>query len=302
MTHVAVLMGGMSQEREVSLVTGAAVAESLNKLGFQVTSIDVSHNLSSVLDSLSPDIAFNALHGRFGEDGTVQGLLETLRIPYTHSGVLASALAMDKIMSKKVFLQAGINCTEGRVFSIDEVCSDHVFEPPYVIKPINEGSSVGVSIIMENEHVPTRNKIQWGCSDKVLVEKYVHGKEVTVAIVDDKAIGVTEIQSLHKFYDYEAKYQKGQSKHLVPAPLPKDEYEEVMEISLAAHQALGCRGISRADFRYNNFSSNKKFFLMEINTQPGFTPVSLVPEIALFAGISFDEIVQLLIDDAGCDK
>lgn len=302
MTHVAVLMGGSSNEREVSIVSGREVAKSLEILGFKVTKIDPDENLFSKLLSTKPDVVFNALHGRFGEDGTVQGLLEILRIPYTHSGVLASALAMNKIMSKKILIESGIKCTEGSVFNIDEVISKQVMDFPYVIKPINEGSSVGVNIILNNDNSILFSKNKWAHGDKVLVEKYVPGREITVAVLDDKPLGVTEIKSEGKFYDYASKYIDGNSKHLIPAPLSEKKYNEVLDISLAAHRALGCRSISRSDFRYDDTSSEGEIYLMEVNTQPGFTPNSLVPEIAKYNGISFEEIIDYLIKDASCDR
>ncbi len=300
--HVAVLMGGWSTEREVSLVSGAAVAESLRERAYQVTVVDVGRNIATVLSGLRPDIAFNALHGRFGEDGTIQGLLEILRIPYTHSGVRASALAMDKPTARTLFEEAGITCPEGRVCHRDEVLAGNVMEPPYVIKPINEGSSVGVTLVFEGENELPLDPERWHFGDFVLVERYIPGREIQVAVLGDQALGAIEIRPKGRFYDYDTKYTKGLADHLMPAPLPPKDYDEALRLSFLAHSTLGCRGVTRADLRYDDTGSDAAFYMLEINTQPGMTPISLVPEIAAEGGMNFGELVDWMVEDAGCDR
>jgi len=299
--HVAVLMGGWSAEREVSLVSGAAVVEALRRRDIRVTTIDVGHNVANILAGLKPDVAFNALHGRFGEDGCIQGVLEVLGIPYTHSGVLASSIAMDKPTAKILFERAGIRCTEGAVFHRDAVLAGHVMPPPYVVKPINEGSSVGVKVVFDGSNRAPFDGEAWHYGERVLVERYVPGRELTVAVMGERTLGVTEIRSHHHFFDYEAKYTKGEAEHFCPAPIAADKYRHAMDIALRAHQALGCRGVSRADMRYDDTPGGTgEIYLMEINTQPGFTPVSLVPELAAHAGINFDSLCLWLLEDASC--
>ncbi len=300
--HVAVLMGGWSVEREVSLVSGAAVAESLRERAYQVTVVDVGRNIATVLSGLRPDIAFNALHGRFGEDGTIQGLLEILRIPYTHSGVRASALAMDKPTARTLFEEAGITCPEGRVCHRDEVLAGNVMEPPYVIKPINEGSSVGVTLVFEGENELPLDPERWHFGDFVLVERYIPGREIQVAVMGERALGAIEIRPKGRFYDYDTKYTAGLADHLMPAPLPPGDYDEALRLSFLAHSTLGCRGVTRADLRYDDTGSDAAFYMLEINTQPGMTPISLVPEIAAEGGMNFGELVHWMIEDAGCDR
>lgn len=300
--HVAVLMGGWSTEREVSLVSGAAVAESLRERAYQVTVVDVGRNIATVLSGLRPDIAFNALHGRFGEDGTIQGLLEILRIPYTHSGVRASALAMDKPTARTLFEEAGITCPEGRVCHRDEVLAGRVMDPPYVVKPINEGSSVGVTLVFEGENELPLDPERWHFGDFVLVERYIPGREIQVAVMGDRALGAIEIRPKGRFYDYDTKYTAGLADHLMPAPLPPDHYEEALRLSHLAHTTLGCRGVTRADLRYDDTGSDAAFYMLEINTQPGMTPISLVPEIAAEGGMNFGELVDWMVEDAGCDR
>lgn len=290
--HVAVLMGGWSAEREVSLTSGKAVTKACQELGYQVTAIDVQHDIAAKLTALKPDIAFNALHGRFGEDGCIQGVLEVLGIPYTHSGVLASALAMDKPMAKNVFAAVGIPIAEGRVATKKEVIAETVVPRPYVVKPINEGSSVGVTIIHENENF-FFDEASWKFGDQVLVERYIPGREIQVAVLDDVVLGAIEIRPQGRFYDYEAKYTDGKAQHLMPAPIEKSAYEHVCALAQKAHVALGCRGLTRTDFRFDE--KNNAFYILEVNTQPGMTPLSLSPEIAAYAGISFNELVHRLI-------
>jgi D-alanine-D-alanine ligase len=301
---IAVLMGGPSAEREVSLVSGAAVAKTLRELGHNVTEIDVGRDMAAVVAALTPkpDVAFNALHGRYGEDGCIQGLLEFLEIPYTHSGVLASALAMDKPTARRLFTQAGLRCAEGRIARRDEVIAGRVMDPPYVVKPINEGSSVGVQIVGEGDNGPPQGE-DWIFGDTVLVERYIPGREIQVAVLGDKALGAIEIRPEGKFYDYEAKYTEGKARHLMPAPLSEDEYSEALEVGLTAHMTLGCRGVSRTDLRFDDTSDGPGcFYVLEVNTQPGMTPLSLVPEIAAHGGIDFPELVSWMVEDASCPR
>jgi D-alanine-D-alanine ligase len=295
--HVAVLMGGWSKEREVSLVSGAAVATALKDTGFQVTEIDVHQDAAALLTQLYPipDKVFNALHGRFGEDGCVQGFLNILGVPYTHSGVLASALAMDKPMSKRVFKEVGITVADHQILTREQLSQTVFGSKPHVIKPLNEGSSVGVNIIFEGDsYTPTEK--EWPFGSHVMAEQYISGRELTVAVMGERALGVTEIKTGHLFYDYDAKYSDGGSIHQVPAQLPQDIYDEAMRISVLAHKTLGCRGISRADMRYDG----KDLYLLEVNTQPGMTPTSLVPEQASYANISFENLVVWLVEHAEC--
>ena len=296
--HVAVLMGGWSKEREVSLVSGAAVATALKDTGFQVTEIDVHQDAAALLTQLYPipDKVFNALHGRFGEDGCVQGFLNILGVPYTHSGVLASALAMDKPMSKRIFKEVGITVADHQILTREQLSQTVFGSKPHVIKPLNEGSSVGVNIIFEGDsYTPTEK--EWPFGSHVMAEQYIPGRELTVAVMGERALGVTEIKTEHRFYDYDAKYSDGGSIHQVPAQLPQDIYDEAMRISVLAHKTLGCRGISRADMRYDG----KDLYLLEVNTQPGMTPTSLVPEQAFYANISFENLVVWLVEHAECD-
>ena len=296
--HVAVLMGGYSTEREVSLVSGAAVVDALKKAGFQVTEIDVQRDAKDLLAKLSPlpDKVFNALHGRFGEDGCIQGFLNLLGIPYTHSGVLASALAMDIPMAKRVLREVGIKVADHEILTREQLSDSFISFKPYVIKPINEGSSVGVNIIHEGDNC-FLEKEEWPYGNRVMVEQYISGRELTVAVMGERALGVTEINTRNQFYDYDAKYAEGGSIHQVPAALAKDVYDEALRISVLAHKTLGCRGVSRADFRYDG----KDLYLLEVNTQPGLTPTSLVPEQASYANISFENLVVWLVENAQCD-
>jgi D-alanine-D-alanine ligase len=301
--HVAVLMGGWSAEREVSLRSGKACADALTRLGYRVTPIDVTPEVATALSAAKPDVALNVLHGRPGEDGTLQGLLEILGIAYTHSGVLASALAMQKQYAKALFRAAGVPVAEDRVLSRFEAAKAHVMAPPYVVKPVAEGSSVGVYIVTaEHPHPPQELfRDDWPFGDMVMVERYIPGKELTCAVLGDRALDVIEIVSATRFYDYEAKYAAGGSKHLLPAPILPNVYQEVRRLSLAAHSALGCRGVSRADFRYDDLGTGK-LVCLEVNTQPGMTETSLVPELAAYAGITFDELVQWMVEDASTDR
>ena len=303
--HVAVLMGGWSAEREVSLRSGRACADALGRLGHRVTEIDVGRDIAAVLSQAKPDVALNVLHGRPGEDGTIQGVLEILAIPYTHSGVLASALAMQKDMAKDLFRAAGVPVPEGLVASRFEAGRTHLLPPPYVIKPIAEGSSKGVYIVTaEHSHPPQELFRQdWAYGDRVIVEKFIPGKELTCACVGEEALGVIEIVPTTSFYDYEAKYAPGGSKHLLPAPVSSFVYQQARRLALAAHRALGCRGVSRADFRYDDrMEGAGGLVCLEVNTQPGMTETSLVPELAAHAGISFDELVKWMVEDASLNR
>jgi len=303
--HVAVLMGGWSAEREISLRSGAACAEALARLGYRVSRIDVSRDIAAVLSDLKPDLAFNILHGRPGEDGTLQGVLEILGIPYTHSGVLASALAMQKDVAKAVLRAAGVPVPDGMVASRFEAGSKHLLPPPYVVKPIAEGSSKGVFIVTpEHAHPPQElYREDWAYGDRVIVEKYIAGKELTCAVMGQEALGVIEIVPTGRFYDYEAKYAPGGSKHLLPAPVSSFVYQQARRLALGAHLALGCRGVSRADFLYDDrIEGTGGLVCLEVNTQPGMTETSLVPELAAHAGISFDELVKWMVEDASLNR
>jgi D-alanine-D-alanine ligase len=301
--HVAVLMGGWSAEREVSLRSGKACADALTRRGYRVTPVDVGRDVADVLKAAKPAAALNVLHGRPGEDGTLQGLLEILDIPYSHSGVLASALAMQKHYAKALFRAADVPVAEDRVVSRFEAAKSHVMAPPYVIKPVAEGSSVGVFIVTEAHANPPQELFRedWAFGETVMVERYIPGKELTCAVVGDRALDVIEIVPATRFYDYEAKYAAGGSRHLLPAPILPNVYQEVRRLSLAAHSALGCRGVSRADFRYDDRGTGK-LICLEVNTQPGMTETSLVPELAAYAGITFDELVQWMVEDASTNR
>ena len=303
--HVAVLMGGWSAERDVSLRSGKACADAAERAGFRVSRLDVTREVAADLRALKPDVALNVLHGRPGEDGTLQGLLEILGIPYSHSGVLASALAMQKDIAKTVLKAAGVPVPGGMVVSRTEAAKKHLLPPPYVIKPVAEGSSVGVFIVREDHKHPPQEltRADWSFGDRVLVEPYIPGKELTCAVMGDKALGVIEIVAATKFYDYEAKYAPGGSKHLLPAPVAPAVYEECRRLSLLAHRALGCRGVTRADFRYDDsLAGIKGLSCLEVNTQPGMTETSLVPELAVHAGIAFEKLVRWMIEDSSLDR
>ncbi|RLQ88180.1 D-alanine--D-alanine ligase [Notoacmeibacter ruber] len=304
--HIAVLMGGFSSERPVSLNSGEACAAALEEAGYQVTRVDVERNLAARLAELKPDVAFNALHGPFGEDGTVQGVLEFMGIPYTHSGVLASALAMDKERSKVLARNAGIPIAESKVMNRFEIGSAHPMPTPYVIKPVTEGSSFGVLIVDGNQPHPPQSvsSDSWKYGDMVMVERYIHGRELTCAVMGDVAIGVTEIiPNSDKFYDYDEKYTAGGARHVCPADLPPHVKSQIQDYSLRAHKIMGCRGISRSDFRYDDrHSEDGEIIWLEINTQPGMTEQSLAPELAAYAGHSMAELVSWLVEDASCGR
>jgi len=303
--HVAVLMGGLATERPVSLASGKECAQALRNAGFEVTEVDVGYDIAEVLRDLKPDAAFNALHGRYGEDGTIQGVLEFLRIPYTHSGVLASALAMDKHQAKIVMKAAGIPVTDHVIAGRAEVARAHVMPPPYVVKPVADGSSFGVFIVKADQSHPPQELLRedWTMGEEVMVERYIPGRELTCAVMGDVALGVTEIVTDLSFYNYEAKYAEGGSRHIVPAQIQPKIYDKVQKMALKAHAALGCRGVTRTDFRYNDRAGEDgELVCLEINTQPGMTPTSLAPEQARHAGHSFEELVTWMVEDASCNR
>ena len=303
--RVAVLMGGWSNERPVSLSSGKSCAGALRTAGYDVTEVDVGRDIANVLQELRPDVAFNALHGPFGESGMIQGLLELLQIPYTHSGVLASALAMDKHQAKIMFRAAGVPVTDHLLVDRHEASRDHVMAPPYVIKPIADGSSFGVFIVKEGTSHPPQEILRedWTGGDTIMVERYIPGRELTCAVMGDVALGVTEIVTDLAFYNYEAKYAKGGSVHVVPAEIPPAVYDRIQKASLKAHAAIGCRGVSRCDFRYDpRGGDDGELVCLEINTQPGMTETSLVPEQAAYAGHSFPELCAWMVEDAGLNR
>ena len=302
--RVTVLMGGASAEREVSLRSGAAAAGALEQAGFAVTVLDVGRDPADIAARVvasKPDVVFNALHGRWGEDGCVQGILDLLEIPYTHSGLLASAAAMDKSFARHLFAQADLPVAQGMV-AVKNKFTGEPIPRPYVVKPLNEGSSVGVYIVRPGDNTPSPLETWPFDSDTVLVERFVPGREITVAVMGDRALGALEITSERGFYDYEAKYAPGGSKHIFPAPLPASDYREACRLGLEAHRILGCRGVSRTDLRYDDTQPGKapSFVVLEVNTQPGMTSTSLVPEIAAHQGISFPELVRWMVENAKC--
>ncbi|MET3589536.1 D-alanine-D-alanine ligase [Bartonella silvatica] len=300
--HVAVLMGGFSSERSISLSSGSACADALETQGYRVSRVDVDSHIASVLEQLHPDIVFNALHGPFGEDGRIQGILEYLKIPYTHSGVMASALAMDKGRAKIIVASAEVSVAPSVVMSRFSVGKVHPMEPPYVIKPVCEGSSFGVLIVKENESTPPHNIVgaEWGYADDVIVEKYIPGRELTCAVLGKEVLDVCEIvpDQHFQFYNYDSKYKTGGSLHICPAQLSSNIYQNVQRMSLAAHQAIGCRGVSRSDFRFDEKTG--ELVWLEINTQPGMTTTSLLPDIAKASGRTYGDIVQWMVEDASC--
>jgi D-alanine-D-alanine ligase len=303
--HVAVLMGGWSAEREVSLNSGKACAAGLERSGYRVTRVDVGRDVAEVLTRLKPDAAFNALHGKFGEDGQMQGVLELLQIPYTHSGVLSSALSMHKERARQVMAAAGVPVAEGRVVNRKDAALTHALTPPYVLKPVCEGSSVGILIVKEDQEHPPQEltRPDWEHGELLLAEKYIAGRELTCAVVDGKPTGVIDIVAAEGWYDYHAKYAKGGSKHILPAQISESVYQFVQSSTLKAHQALGCRGVSRADIRYDDRPGGTGALVcLEVNTQPGMTETSLVPELAAHAGFAFDELVRWMVEDASLNR
>jgi len=306
MSRVAVLKGGWSVEREVSLISGRECAKALRAIGHNVTEIDVTRNLTALAAALSPrpDVVFNALHGKGGEDGTIQGVLEFLRIPYTHSGVVASAIAMHKPSAKAVFAAAGLPLAESKVVARVDLAGGDVMPRPFVVKPVDEGSSVGVRIVRQGDNRWSDEAKNWKFGGEALVERYVPGREITVAVMGGRALGALEIRPTNReMYDYDAKYAPGGSDHLMPAPIHPAAYDEALRIGLGAHRALNCRGVSRSDLRYDDTRGEPgRMVLLEINTQPGMTPTSLVPDIARHAGIDFNSLVGWMVENASCDS
>ncbi|MFA9549516.1 MAG: D-alanine--D-alanine ligase [Hyphomicrobium sp.] len=302
--HVAVLMGGWSAEREISLSSGKAVAAALEGEGYRVAMIDVDRDVAVRIAQAKPDVCFNALHGRYGEDGCIQGVLECLAIPYTHSGVLASSLAMHKERAKDVLRPAGVPVADAEVVTRKEALERHVIAPPYVVKPLAEGSSVGVVIVGEGANGPPKLIAEGGAMEEsVMVERYIPGRELTCAVIGEFVTEVVEIVPLKglAFYDYEAKYAPGGSQHVLPANLSPDVYQLAQKYTCQAYTALGCRGAARADFRYDE-SGTGELICLELNTQPGMTETSLVPEMAAYAGWSFGELVRWMVEDASCNR
>ena len=301
---VTVLMGGISAERDVSLDSGKACAKALAEIGFEVTSLDAKDDFIEKLIKNKPDKVFNALHGRFGEDGSIQGLLEHLKIPYTHSGILSSAIAMDKLTSKKIFKDAKISSPEYQVIKTLEDFQSSIFGYPCVVKPNNEGSSVGVYIFNEPKKSDEETIIFLLKKYTFLIlEKYIPGREIQVAVMGSKALGGIEIVPTRSFYDYEAKYSaNAKTKHIIPVKINEADYKKILDMALQAHNILGCRGVTRSDFRYNESDKLNKIYILEVNTQPGMTSLSLVPEIANYYGISFNELVKWIINDASINR
>ena len=298
-SRIVVLMGGPSAEREVSLSSGRECANALRVAGYEVIEVDAGRDLVARLHEIKPDCVFNALHGRWGEDGCVQGILEWLRIPYTHSGVLASALAMDKQRSKEAYRAAGLPIVESVLASREEASARHILPPPYVVKPYNEGSSVGVYIVAEGANRPAQ--LAASMPETVMVETYAPGRELTCAVLGDRALAVTDIVT-SGWYDYAAKYSVGGSSHVIPAQIPAEITAACMDYALRAHRALGCRGLSRTDFRWDESRGLAGLILLETNTQPGMTPTSLAPEQAAYCGMSFPDLCRWIVEDAACDR
>ena len=303
-THVAVLMGGWSAEREVTLSSGRECVKALQSEGFRVTPIDADRSVAATLAALKPDVVFNALHGRWGEDGCVQGVLEVLGLPYTHSGVMASAVAMNKEQTRRIVAMSGVPVAEGRCVTTAEAMAQHVFEPPYVAKPIAEGSSIGVIIVQAGANRPpeTIRQIPVTKDGLLLVERFIAGRELTCGVIGDRVSDVIDIVAADhlRFYDYEAKYAPGGSKHILPARIPDSVRKDIQRHTMTAHVALGCRGVSRADFRWDE--NKGELIYLETNTQPGMTPTSLIPELAAHIGMSFGQLCAFLVDDASVDR
>lgn len=300
--HVAVLMGGWSAEREVSLTSGRGVAAALRALGHRVTEIDMGRDVAARLAEAAPDLVFNALHGSPGEDGTVQGMLDLMGLPYTHSGLATSVIAIDKQLTKNELVPHGIRMPGGSVIASESLYAEDPLPRPYVVKPVNEGSSVGVAIVTEggNHGYPIGRDVEgpWRHFDQLLAEPFIPGRELTVAVLGDRALGVTELKPKSGFYDYDSKYTDGLTVHVCPAEIPAAVAEAAMAMALKAHRVLGCRGTSRSDFRWDEARGLEGLYLLEVNTQPGMTPLSLVPEQAKHAGLSYEALVQRIVDDA----
>ncbi len=299
--HIAVLMGGWNSEREVSLRSGEAAYQALISLGYKATKIDFSRNVAKDLDAVKPDIVFNALHGQFGEDGAIQGLLDILNIPYTHSGIMASAICLDKVLTRHICAMNGVKSPAFEILKKGELEENKrkiaKLKKPFVIKPILEGSSVGVEVFLEDMEFDLEN-YAWKFGDEIILEKYISGPEVQVAVMDKKALGAIEIRPKHLFYDYECKYTPGMTDYIMPAEISAEKYTQVLDLAQKCHNSVGCRGVSRVDFMLNK--EDGIFYLLEVNTHPGFTATSLVPKIAKYVGISFEEIVEYLVKTARC--
>ncbi|WP_040500582.1 D-alanine--D-alanine ligase [Henriciella marina] len=302
MKRVAVVYGGWSSEREVSLSSGQQMLRAAQAAGYDAVGIDANRDLASQIAAEKPDVILNGLHGPWGEDGCVQGLFEILGIPYTHSGVTASAIAMDKRKSKAIYSQAGLDIAEDVAVSREEAARAHPIKPPYVIKPVNEGSSFGVVFVREENNGPSQllTSDDWAYGDNLMAEEYIPGRELTVAVLGDRPLAVTEITTLREFYDFDAKYAAGGSRHVVPADVSDAVIQAALDAALTAHQALGCRGVSRSDFRFDE--KKDRLVILETNTQPGMTPTSLVPEQAAFTGMTFEALVSWMIEDASCRR
>ena len=302
MKRVAVIYGGWSSEREVSISSGTQMLKAAQAAGYDAVGIDAGRNLAAQLADVKPDVVLNGLHGPWGEDGCVQGLLEIMDLPYSHSGVLASALAMDKLKSKAVYRAASLPVAEDKQVTRAEAAAAHPLEPPYVVKPVNEGSSFGVLIVREGANGPPQELLgeSWHYGDYLMAEEFIPGRELTVAVLGDRALAVTEITTLRDYYDFDAKYSAGGSRHVIPADVPEHITAMAMDFALRAHQVLGCRGATRSDFRYDD--KRDRLVILETNTQPGMTPTSLVPEQAAFVGMSFEELVAWMIEDASCRR
>ena len=301
--HVAVLLGGWSVEREVSLVSGAAVAKALRAEGYRVSEIDVTPDIAESLTELKPDVVFNALHGRWGEDGCVQGLLEILNIPYSHSGVAASSVAMDKILAKKLFQSVDIPVAADCLVDKVKLFEREPLPRPFVVKPYNEGSSVGVVIVKPGDDFNADQAGPWQDTDHLMVERYLPGRELTVSVMGGKAVAVTELKPRAGFYDYEAKYEEDKTDHIIPADLDQAMTEQLMRLAEKAHDILGCKGVTRSDFRLDDGPNGDGIpYILEINTQPGMTPLSLVPEQARHCGMTFEKLVSWMVEDASCGR
>ena len=300
--HVAVLMGGWSNERPVSLMSGNGVADALEKLGYQVSRVDMDRNVAQVLAGLRPDIVFNAFHGVPGEDGSVQGMLDLMGIPYTHSGMVTSVIAIDKELTKQCLVPAGIPMPKGTMVDSESLYAADPLPRPYVLKPLNEGSSVGVAIVTEASNygnpIARDAKGPWQEFDRLLAEPFIKGRELTVAVLGDKALCVTELKPKSGFYDFDSKYTDGLTEHICPAEIPADIAQYMLDTALRAHQLLGCKGASRTDFRWDDEAGMDGIFVLEINTQPGMTPLSLVPEQARHVGISYEQLVDIIVKEA----
>lgn len=300
--HVAVLMGGWSAEREVSLMSGEGIADALESLGHTVTRVDMDRNVALVLDGVKPDLVFNALHGTPGEDGAVQGMLDLMQIPYTHSGMATSVVAIDKVLTKQVLMPHGIPMPGGLIVTSESLYAADPMPRPYVLKPVNEGSSVGVAIVTADGNygspIGRDTAGPWQEFDTLLAEPFIRGRELTTAVIGDEALAVTELVPKSGFYDYDAKYTDGMTEHICPADVPADIAAQCKEIALKAHRLLGCRGTSRSDYRWDDTKGADGLFLLEVNTQPGMTPLSLVPEQAKHVGLSYAELVQRIVEEA----